>query len=105
MESTPEAHIKRVKKHLDQGRETIKDLRTLQTYDVPDVTPDMTQLSLDPPHEDDPYVFFLSSFSIMAQHFCSFRLLSAFFQVLHRDGRAQFIGIGYHCFEGRGFHG
>ncbi|THH21521.1 hypothetical protein EW146_g25 [Bondarzewia mesenterica] len=55
MESTPEAHIRRVKEHLDSGRQTILSLTELDTYDVPDVHPDMDQLDLAPPLPDDPF--------------------------------------------------
>ncbi|TFY76959.1 hypothetical protein EWM64_g7055 [Hericium alpestre] len=55
MESSAEAHIARVKKHLAAGRKTLIGLSELQTYDIPGAVADPTQLSRRPPLPDDPF--------------------------------------------------
>ncbi|KAG8844180.1 hypothetical protein FRB96_003249 [Tulasnella sp. 330] len=62
MESTIEAHFKRIKSRLAMGRAMLKRIhreRTLTTYDVPDVVADANQLLYNPPLPTDP--FFLAT--------------------------------------------
>jgi hypothetical protein len=53
MESTPEAHVERVKKRLESGREILEHLSNLATYDLQGTRPDLEQITLSPPLPDD----------------------------------------------------
>lgn len=55
MESTPEAHVQRVKTHLQSGREILEHLSNLATYDLQGTKPDLEQITLPPPLPDDPF--------------------------------------------------
>ncbi|KAH7928998.1 hypothetical protein BV22DRAFT_1030029 [Leucogyrophana mollusca] len=50
-------HLKRIKKHLSDGRSLLWSLREsdLTTYGVPDVSVDRSILKLSPPHENDKF--------------------------------------------------
>lgn len=57
MEMDPEAHIQRVKKHLQAGREVVVDIhhrRNWTTCDIEGVKLDMEQITLPPPRAEDP---------------------------------------------------
>lgn len=58
MESTIQDHLARVRKHLDNGRNILHSLRgpSMKTYDVPDVSIDLSILQLYPPKEHDEFV-------------------------------------------------
>jgi hypothetical protein len=53
METTPEAHVKRVKERLLTGREILEHLSNIATYDLHDAKPDLEQITLSPPLPDD----------------------------------------------------
>jgi len=53
MEMSIEAHIDRVKRHIDEGREILRTLGELRTYPIPDVHADMSQTYLEPPLAND----------------------------------------------------
>jgi hypothetical protein len=58
MESTPEAHLKRVQRHLKAGRAVLEDIHekgNITTYDIGDVEPDLEQTTLAPPLPDDRF--------------------------------------------------
>jgi len=53
MESTPEAHVRRVKERLQSGREILEHLSNLATYDLQGTKPDLEQVTLPRPLPDD----------------------------------------------------
>jgi len=53
MESTPEAHVNRVKSRLQTGRTVLATLTDLTTYEFEGAEPDMDQIMLAPPLPDD----------------------------------------------------
>jgi hypothetical protein len=53
MESTPEAHVQRVKERLQSGREILEHLSNLATYDLQGTRPNLEQIMLSPPLPDD----------------------------------------------------
>jgi len=53
MESTPEAHMQRVKERLQSGREILERLSNLATYNLQGTKPDIEQITLPPPLPDD----------------------------------------------------
>jgi hypothetical protein len=53
MESTPEAHVQRVKTRLESGREILEHLSNLATYELHGTKPDLEQITLPPPLPDD----------------------------------------------------
>ena len=53
MESTPAAHVERVKKRLETGRVILEHLSNLATYDLHGTRPDLEQITLSPPLPDD----------------------------------------------------
>lgn len=53
MESTPEAHVQRVKTRLESGREILEHISNLATYDLHGTKPDLEQITLSPPLPDD----------------------------------------------------
>lgn len=53
MESTPEAHVRRVKERLQAGREILEHISNLATYDLHGAKPDLEQITLPPPLPDD----------------------------------------------------
>lgn len=55
MESTPEAHVQRVKERLQTGRTTLEHLSNISTYELEGATPDPEQISLPPPLPDDRF--------------------------------------------------
>ena len=58
MEMDPEAHIQRVKKHLDEGRAIlafIPENSEWETYDIDNVKLDPALATLPPPAEGDPF--------------------------------------------------
>jgi hypothetical protein len=55
MESTPEAHVQRVKERLQSGREILEHLSNLATYDLLGTKPNLEQITLPPPLPDDPF--------------------------------------------------
>ena len=57
MESSPDAHVARVKNHLSEGRRILESLEYLQTYAIPDFVPDNSQLERAAPEPDDPYAY------------------------------------------------
>ncbi|KAG8903164.1 hypothetical protein FRB99_003665 [Tulasnella sp. 403] len=62
MEKTIEDHLSRIKNRLDTGRDIltkIVETQDVQPFDVPDVKPDLTQLTLQPPAPGDS--FFLAT--------------------------------------------
>lgn len=55
MESTPEKHMSRVKRHLKEGREIVTSLKTqeLETFDIPGIRgPDVDIVNREPPIPD-----------------------------------------------------
>ena len=59
MEGTVDAHFDRIKGRIDKGRAVLEQLyarRDLQTFPVPQATPDQSQITAQPPKEGDPYV-------------------------------------------------
>jgi hypothetical protein len=57
MENTPEAHLKRVQRHLKAGRAVLEGMHggNITTYDIGDVEPDLEQTTLPPPLPDDRF--------------------------------------------------
>jgi hypothetical protein len=58
MEMDPEAHIQRVKVHMDEGRAVLvyhHDQRDWMTYDIDGVQLDQELATLPPPHSEDPF--------------------------------------------------
>lgn len=55
MESTPEAHVQRVKEHLQSGREVLERLSNLATYDIQGTKPDLEQITFPPPLPEDSF--------------------------------------------------
>jgi hypothetical protein len=55
MESTPEAHVQRVKERLASGREILEHISNLVTYDLEGVMPNLEQVTLHPPLPDDNF--------------------------------------------------
>jgi hypothetical protein len=55
METTPEAHMKRVKSRLETGHSILSRPGNLTTYDIENVEPDMEQTTLPPPLPDDRF--------------------------------------------------
>ena len=53
MESTPEAHVNRVKQRLQAGRTVLARLTNLSTYEIEGAEPDMDQITLLPPLPED----------------------------------------------------
>jgi hypothetical protein len=53
MESSPEAHVERVKKHLAEGRDILNSLGDIHTYPVPNVVANTEQLLLEAPWPND----------------------------------------------------
>ncbi|KAI0003694.1 hypothetical protein BJV74DRAFT_876058 [Russula compacta] len=53
MESTPEAHVQRVKGRLEVGRSALEHLSNLSTYDLEGTKPDLEQVTLPRPLPDD----------------------------------------------------
>ena len=60
MEAEFSDHLERINKRLAEGRATLRALHSQQPviYAVPDATSDTSVIGLDPPHDDDKYVFF-----------------------------------------------
>ena len=54
MEADPVEHVKRVKRQLTRGRETLEKMDKITTYDIPGVQPNMEQLNLQRPLPSDP---------------------------------------------------
>lgn len=59
MEADFKDHLARIQRHLNQGRSVVKTVHDegVTTYPVPDVTPDLSLLHLDPPLPGDKSVF------------------------------------------------
>jgi hypothetical protein len=55
MEPTPEAHVQRVKKRLESGRDVLEHLSNLATYDLQGAKPNLEQITLPPPLPDDHF--------------------------------------------------
>jgi hypothetical protein len=55
MESTPEAHVRRVKERLQSGREILEHISNLATYDLHGTKPNLEQIMLPPPLPDDKF--------------------------------------------------
>ncbi|KAF9239248.1 hypothetical protein BU15DRAFT_46824 [Melanogaster broomeanus] len=57
MEADFADHLARIKRHLREGRAILMSIhgRNSSTYDVPDVQPDSSVVTLDPPEPDDKY--------------------------------------------------
>ncbi|KAG8216527.1 hypothetical protein J3R82DRAFT_6643 [Butyriboletus roseoflavus] len=57
MEPDFAAHLARIKKHLNTGRNTLASMHggTASVYNVPDAHPDLSLVTLDPPNPDDKY--------------------------------------------------
>lgn len=55
MEADFGAHLARIKRHLDTGRDTLASMHggTATVYNVPDAQPDVLLVTLDPPNPDD----------------------------------------------------
>jgi hypothetical protein len=53
MESTPEAHVNRVKNRLQRGRAILEQLKDLSTYDIEGAKPDTEQITVPPPLPND----------------------------------------------------
>lgn len=53
MESTPEAHVQRVKGRLEVGRSVLEHLSNLSTYDLEGTKPDLEQVTLPRPLPND----------------------------------------------------
>lgn len=53
MEPTPEAHVNRIKQHLQTGRTVLARLTDPSTYDIEGAEPDMDQITLAPPLPED----------------------------------------------------
>ncbi|KAH7921544.1 hypothetical protein BV22DRAFT_1019154 [Leucogyrophana mollusca] len=51
------AHLARIKRHLDEGREVLRSLNydTISTYNVPGVQPDLSVLQMEPPEDGDKF--------------------------------------------------
>jgi len=58
MEYDFRAHLARIKRHLDEGRRILESIHggSVNTYDVPDATPDLSVTYLDPPLPGDKSV-------------------------------------------------
>ncbi|THH16171.1 hypothetical protein EW146_g4417, partial [Bondarzewia mesenterica] len=54
MDVSVEAHVDRVKQHLDAGWETLRALRAVETYHVLDARAEPSKLDSEPPRFDDP---------------------------------------------------
>ena len=55
MEPTPDAHVQRVKGHLQTGRSVLEHLSNISTYDLEGAQPDLEQVTLPPPLPDDRF--------------------------------------------------
>ena len=55
METTPEAHVQRVKERLQTGREILERISNLATYDLQGTKPNLEQITLPPPLPDDRF--------------------------------------------------
>ncbi|KAH7882455.1 hypothetical protein F5I97DRAFT_1817012 [Phlebopus sp. FC_14] len=57
MEADFKQHLERIKRHLREGRDILISMHggVAGTYNVPDATPDLSLVSLDPPEPDDKY--------------------------------------------------
>lgn len=55
MEADFAAHLARIKRHLQSGRETLLSMHggTANAYEVPDARPDSSLVTLEPPNPDD----------------------------------------------------
>ena len=54
-ESTPEAHVQRVKERLQSGRSILEQLGNISTYDLDGAQPNLEQVTLPPPLPDDRF--------------------------------------------------
>ena len=55
METTPEAHVRRVKSRLERGHSVLSHLGNITTYDIENVDPDPEQTILPPPLPNDRF--------------------------------------------------
>ena len=55
METTIQAHVKRVKNRLEIGRSVLEHLENVTTFGIEDVEPEMEQISFPPPLPDDRF--------------------------------------------------